>query len=711
MSTTCYTNEDTKKTVKFHTLMSDPPVSVLNAKHAFDQLTDREKQYAYWMTKASWAGSPICYVQTSHESLGMFQVLNAFFSHVLCLTNCDKNSSHEELANAIYKELMNHMANSGYDNSISEDDVNNFLQYCATFYDNMGNYLSFGDTKFIPSISAQTFTNILKSYKYLKNDYIDYIVAALYSLNELTIGFNCTNNNSQTTYYSSNMSEDDVKFVNDFMTKINMSPYNTRVVKCIDPSKETETHKYEIHVASANSNHENPTNLYTENETVIEIINGDHQEYLSDVIDYLENAYFFAENDVQKDMINAYVKHFAKGDIDDHKLAQIHWVKDKGPSVETNIGFIESYRDPAGVRGTWEGFVAVVNKEISKKFARLVDKAPDFLHLLPWDKIYEKDVFVKPDFTSLEIICFASSGIPAGINLSNYNDIRQNVGFKNVSLGNVISLRNLSSSSSNVPFLHDRDQELYKKLLVESFEVQVGLHELLGHGSGKLFTENDKVDGLGFYKEGETYNSVFGKLASAMEELRAETIGLLLSTYSDVLDIFNIGDDSKENIIYINWLNMVRSGLKGLEVYNPTNKNWGQAHSYARYIILQVLLRAGDGLVELDKYDDNVIIKLDRTKINTIGVPAVRDFLNKIQVYKSTADVENARYLIDDCSCVDEYWLKIRDIIVSKKQPRSLIIQPVLTNNNDKVNLYQFDLNKLNNIYMGHILSNILRYI
>ena len=60
------------------------------------------------------------------------------------------------------------------------------------------------------------------------------------------------------------------------------------------------------------------------------------------------------------------------------------------------------------------------------------------------------------------------------------------------------------------------------------------------------------------------------------------------------------------DISYINWLLMVRAGLTGLEFYTPDTGAWRQAHMHARYVILRVLLEAGEGLVELRKIEVRV---------------------------------------------------------------------------------------------------------
>ena len=123
----------------------------------------------------------------------------------------------------------------------------------------------------------------------------------------------------------------------------------------------------------------------------------------------------YAANENQTEMLESFADSFDLGSIEEHKNGSRHWIKDEGPAVESYIGFIESYRDPSGVRGEWEGFVACVNKEVSKKFGVLVDSAEEMLQLFPWPPVFEKDNFLRPDFTSLEVLAFGSSGVPVSL--------------------------------------------------------------------------------------------------------------------------------------------------------------------------------------------------------------------------------------------------------------------------------------------------------
>jgi len=229
---------------------------------------------------------------------------------------------------------------------------------------------------------------------------------------------------------------------------------------------------------------------------------------------------------------------------------------------------------------------------------------------------------------------------------------------------------------------------------VQADQVLTGLHELLGHGSGKLLRE--AADGSknfqaelqhpltgqpvhSWYRDGESYGGIFGDIASTMEECRAECVSLALADAEGVQALFGFEEAEEAACsVYIGWLHMCLLGLKALEVYDPTQQAWGQVHSWARFAILRTLLAAGALAIEevSSRQGPSLVLRISPESIASLGKPAIEALLLRIMVYRATADVEAARPWWQALTEVDDHFLRLREIVLTKRQPRKIFVQP-----------------------------------
>ncbi|KAL9108817.1 MAG: hypothetical protein Q9227_006474 [Pyrenula ochraceoflavens] len=681
--------------VKKQYLADNPPTVVrLEIRPHFEALTDDQKLYAHYISRAAFSGTRIVQRQISPESEPIFDLILAL--HRACSGD--------------WKSLASKTG-------VAEEDVGAFLNYSAQFLGNGGNYKGFGDQKFIPRCSTDALRNLAGVSKECTQAFEKAMSVGggiFETQNPAFMHLGFPEQGHMTTYYpdSPSITKAEIDEVGQCLEKQKLLLENTRLRKTSDGN-------FEVLIASGISNPpaadrdlKDATEFTMDSGKKIRLVFGDYLNEMAKIALNMKKAEQHGANETQRKMQEQYARSFGTGSIQAFKESQRLWIKDKGPVVESNIGFVETYRDPACVRGEWEGWVAMVNQERTKAFGKLVAVAVPMISKLPWPKDFEKDEFLKPDFTSLEVLTFASSGVPAGINIPNYDDIRQNEGFKNVSLGNVLSAK---APNEPIPFIAEHEQDVYRNNFDLAFEVQVGIHELLGHGTCKLLQEtepgkfnfdhaNPPISPLTnkpvttYYKPGQTWSGVFGPIASSFEECRAECVAMFLGCQSTILQAFGAYDANQEvgDVLYVMYLLMARMGIMSLESWDPKSKKWGQIHSQARFSIMKTFLDAGQGFLELKYTKDDLsdlTIHLDRSKIMTVGQPAVEKYLQKLHIYKSTADAEAAKKMYDETTAVDDWWgQKVRPQVIEKKVPRKVFVQAnTVVGDDGKVTLKEYE--------------------
>ena len=87
-------------------------------------------------------------------------------------------------------------------------------------------------------------------------------------------------------------------------------------------------------------------------------------------------------------------------------------------------------------------------------------------------------------------------------------------------------------------------------------------------------------------------NRISSKL-SIVSQLSIVSLLLIVSPLSIVSLLLIVSrifglEKNASDVIYVNWLSLCLSGVGSLESYSPTSNEWKQAHSQARFALLQV---------------------------------------------------------------------------------------------------------------------------
>jgi len=279
----------------------------------------------------------------------------------------------------------------------------------------------------------------------------------------------------------------------------------------------------------------------------IQVIPGLYAAELTRINGHLRAAADYA-SPAQRTAILSLVDFFETGDPKDFERFNIEWVG-YDTTIDFILGFIETYLDPRGMKGSYEGIIHAVDTEATAIMAKLGHEAAYFESRMPWDDKY-KNPNVKPlAFRVVNVISACGDAgpiMPIGVNLPNDNSIRERYGSKSVMLKNIMSTyRKTMGGKLLREFAWDEEEiALGEKWGDLDGDLQVAMHEVLGHASGKMARSEDPSKLLpGCY--------------STLEEARADLVALWLIFDPKLKELGLVPSD---NVGRASYQNYVRSG-------------------------------------------------------------------------------------------------------------------------------------------------------
>lgn len=421
--------------------------------NSFGSLSPKQQSLAYWLTQASIAIDPIIYDQLSAYALREKRLLEEIVAHP------NGSDPHTMAQITEFTELF--WANRGNHNlQTSRKFVPAFtadeLKTAALAAQKQGAFRSrYAD---LPAIT--TSTQLEKELSELKASLFDPNFEPMITAKSPKPGMDIVQASSNTFYPGLSLA--DLKNFHD------EHPLNSRVVRDAKGALHEEIYR------AGTPDHKVPPGLYA--------------TFLRKANECLEKAHAFADPQ-QAQVIADLIRYYQTGDPNDWLKFDADWVQDNA-TVDFSNGFVEIYRDARGAKGSSQGFVTITDQPVSDTMLKLANNANYFEQKAPWDAKYKRTSFKPPVVKAVETLIetgdFEVNTI--GDNLPNENQIHEKYGTKNFLFTGSSRTLDAASGDAILNEFASSPEEIArdKKYGDKADELMTALHEVIGHGSGKL---------------------------------------------------------------------------------------------------------------------------------------------------------------------------------------------------------------------------------
>ena len=507
----------------------------------WEDLTLRQKEYAYHLAEAAKFGRDILWDQNCKDNLRVRHAVEAILEHYEGDREC-----------AAFQD---------------------FTVYAKRLFFSNGIHHHYAEDKFFPACEKAYFASLLQEVGVEDEGLLDVIYdPALYPQRRSTETAGDIVKASAVNFYEGVTREEVEKYYASMVDPNDPEPIsyglNTKVVKGADGVIRELPWK----------------------------VGGLYSAAIEKICEELLKAREVAENEIQKRALDLLVAYYQTGDLRKWDQFNIEWVKDTIGTVDFINGFIEDYNDPLGRKASWEGYVNIKDAEASRRSDILSANAQWFEDHSPVDPRFRKEKVKGVSAKVINAVCLAGDSYPAtpiGINLPNADWIRKEYGSKSVTIANITHTYDYSSQefpkSTLTEFAYSKKEiERAKKYGTIADEIHTDLHECLGHGSGQL------LPGV--------RTTAMGEYASALEEARADLFGLYYTADPKMVELGIMPDPEAYKAEYDNY---IRNGLMvqftRVELGRPNT----EAHMQNRKMIAEWCFEKGaaDKVIQRKKRD------------------------------------------------------------------------------------------------------------